>query len=249
MNLILLEEFHFIDHQTAQLDERQSKHIIEILKGQTGDCLDVGKINGQMGQAKIIKIEPKNDSKVPYDHVILGNIDLSSSVSPQIPVTLLLALPRPQMIKRILQTVACMGVEKLCLIHSEKVEKSFWQSPSVTGQAIREQLLLGLEQGKATQLPVVEKRQRLKHFLEDELTESKQKESRYIAHPGPYPSCPIFKQTQSNSNITIAIGPEGGFTNDELKLFERYGFDPIQLGERILKVETAVTYLLSRYDR
>src|SRR5690606_28312505 len=87
----------------------------------------------------------------------------------KLPLTLLLALPRPKMLKRVLQTVASMGVPRLVLLNSYRVEKSFWQTPFLTPEAIREQLILGLEQSRDTVLPEVWIEKRFKPFVEDQL--------------------------------------------------------------------------------
>lgn len=265
MNLIVLDPQQ-VKNELIYLDSRQSEHVNKILKSNIGDRLEVGMVNGKMGYAYVYKIQTTS--------VVLCKACFDKQSPKQIPLTLLLALPRPQMIKRILQTVACMGVKDLYLFHSEKVEKSFWQSPVLNESSIHEHLILGLEQAKATQLPNVIKKQSIKHFLEDELdlinslgdTEEQLTKHRYIAHPGQYPTCPLFSintaqqvpslsisQTKSPTrseaikHYTIAIGPEGGFTEKELALFQAHDFEAIQFGERILKVETAITCLLSRF--
>ena len=243
MNLILLEESQLLNPSSACLNTRQSDHVNKILNVKVGDALDVGLINGPMGRGTITQ---KTPSKVVLDKLIFDTAPPAT-----LPVTLILALPRPQMIKRILQTVACMGVETLCLLHSSKVEKSFWQSPSVRNEAIKDQLILGLEQGKATQLPVVKKYQSFKAFSKEYfdnpaqlLAKEQAKELKIIAHPGNFSVCPALSKTKKT---TLVIGPESGFTQPEVDMFCANHFMPHHLGERILKVETAVTALLSRF--
>src|SRR5690606_26111522 len=86
-----------------------------------------------------------------------------------LPITLLLGLPRPKMLKRILQSATVLGVKNIYLINSYRVEKSYWQTPFLSEKAIREQLVLGLEQGCDTVLPQVHLVKRFKPFVEDEL--------------------------------------------------------------------------------
>jgi RsmE family RNA methyltransferase len=157
-------------------------------------------------------------------------------------LTLLLALPRPKMLKRVLQTVASMGVPKLILLNSYRVEKSFWQTPFLQPEAIREQLILGLEQARDTLLPEVLIEKRFKPFVEDQLGALAQGSLGLVGHPGDYPSCPRAV-TQA---VTLAIGPEGGWIPYEVEKLAAAGLQPVQLGERILRVETAVTALLAR---
>ncbi|WP_188151712.1 16S rRNA (uracil(1498)-N(3))-methyltransferase [Teredinibacter waterburyi] len=236
MNLILLEAYQCESPDgVITLDTRQSEHLRKVLKVAPGDTLKVGQVNGLIGTARVA---------ASAEVVTLDQLMLNQAPPNILPLTLILALPRPQMIKRILQTVACMGVERICLIQSSRVEKSFWQSPAATDNAIREQLILGLEQGMATQLPSVEKYQRLRPFVEDALPELIQNKQGYIAHPGKhYASCPSLPLSVAS---VLAIGPEGGFSDKEVNWFSNGGLQPIQIGSRILKVETAVTALLAR---
>ena len=46
----------------------------------------------------------------------------------------------------------------------------------------------------------------------------------------------------------LAIGPEGGWTDDEVELLEERGFRRVSLGPRILRTETAVVVMLARLE-
>jgi 16S rRNA (uracil1498-N3)-methyltransferase len=48
-----------------------------------------------------------------------------------------------------------------------------------------------------------------------------------------------------NRNLSLAVGPEGGFAEEEVALLEERGFTPVSLGRRILRAETAATALLA----
>ena len=136
-----------------------------------------------------------------------------------------------------------LGVKQVYLINSYRVEKSFWGSPLLQPEKLQEQLLLGLEQACDTILPQVHLRQRFKPFVEDELPQIADGTSAFVAHPVALNACPI----RSNGPSTLAIGPEGGFIPYEIEKLQECGFTPISLGRRILRVETAVPVLLSRF--
>ena len=193
----------------------------------------MGEVNGTMGRGKITTLTDEH-----------ATISLELDVLPPkpLPITVILALPRPKMLRRVLQTIAAMGVKNVYLINSTRVEKSFWQSPFLQPQAIEEQLILGLEQAKDTILPSVHLRKLFKPFVEDELTDIVGDSTAIIAHPGAKTPCPI----NLNSQVTLAIGPEGGFIPYEVTKLSAIGFDPMHLGPRILRVETAVPALLGR---
>jgi len=234
MNLILLRPEQLSASNQIMLDARQSEHVCKVLKCRVGDRVRVGLLGGNIGQAEVLQLG--NPSRLVLE-------SLSEQAPPMLPMTLILALPRPQMIKRILQTLACMGVEQLCLLQTAKVEKSFWQSPAVSDHAVEAQLTLGLEQAVATTLPRVDKFTRFRPFVEDHLPEIAASKHRLLAHPGAFPSSPQLAQEERS---IVAIGPEGGFTEREIAYFSEAGFGIFQMGPRILKVETAVTAVIAR---
>lgn len=238
MNLLLLEDKDFVSEGIAEISGRRYEHIVNILKPDPGGTIKTGLIDGNTGTATVLAIDKTK---------LRLKVDLFNEPEPPLPVTLLLALPRPKMLKRILQICATLGVSRLYLINSYRVEKSYWQSPWLETKAIDGQLRLGLEQAGTTALPQVELRKRFKPFVEDELDTVAGKTTRLLAHPSrhhPHKHQPA--PVSLNQPSTLAVGPEGGFIDYEIdKLVER-SFTPVSLGKRILKVETAVTALLSR---
>ena len=234
MNLIVLEDRDFISPTQVQLTGRRHTHLTTVLNAQPGMRLCVGKINGYQGLAEVASVNAAS--------IVLNIEELNQPPPATLPVTLILGLPRPKMLQRTLQTIATMGVERLCLIQTARVEKSFWQTPLLRPEAVHEQLLLGLEQGKATQLPQVEFHTRFRPFIEDVLPARCHNFRRLIAHPGEYPAAGVDAAVPT----LLAVGPEGGFVDQEVHKFEALGFQPIQLGQRILRVETAIPVLLAK---
>lgn len=234
MNLIILEDHHFKNAASIELSGRYHAHITQVLRCNPGDTISVGRLNGLMGQAEV--------SAITSDKVHLTLVSLDQEAPPTLPLTLILALPRPRMLQRSLQTIATMGVQKLCLIQTQRVEKSYWHTPLLQADNLHQQVLIGLEQARATQLPEISFHQRFKPFAEDYLPTICPGKSCLIAHPGNFPHC----SSQPQTDTVLAIGPEGGFIPYELELFEARGFTPVQLGRRILRVETAIPALISR---
>ncbi len=233
MNLLLLEDADFVAADRAVLSGRRLKHLHEVHGAESGDSLRVGRLGGLMGRGTLLTLDEQ--------HAEL-RVELDQPPPTKLPLTLLLALPRPKMLKRVLQTVAAMGVPRLVLLNSYRVEKSFWQTPFLEPEAIREQLLLGLEQARDTVLPEVSIEKRFKPFVEDRLPAISADTLGLVGHPGDYPACP----RAVNEAVTLAIGPEGGWSPYEVDKLQEAGLAPVQLGERILRVETAVPVLLAR---
>jgi RsmE family RNA methyltransferase len=164
---------------------------------------------------------------------------------PPSPVMLLLALPRPKMLRRILQSCAAMGVKRVVLLGSWRVERSYFGSPALAPEAIRGELLLGLEQGKDTMLPDVAVRRFFKPFVEDEL-DALCPSLRLLAHPGEHPG--LHRLAGTAAATALAIGPEGGWTAYEASELERRGFVPFSLGPRALRVDTAVSFAIGQVE-
>lgn len=155
---------------------------------------------------------------------------------PALPANLVLALPRPIMLKRILTTVSSMGVKNIILFHSKRVEKSYWRSPILEEENITEQLVLGLEQARDTILPKIQLRPLFKPFVEDELSDISRDTLALVADPQAADSCP----RDVDRRVTLVIGPEGGFIPYEMDKLTSLGFSPIHVGKRVLRVETVV---------
>lgn len=233
MNLLLLEEADFISADRVILRDRRLKHMQEVHRSEVGDSLRVGRVGGLLGKAQLLRLEPREaELSVSFDREPPAKLAL----------TLVLALPRPKMLRRVFQTVATMGVPRVILVNSYRVEKSFWQTPFLQPAAIREQLILGLEQARDSVLPEVIIEKRFKPFVEDRLPALVEGTLGLVGHPGDYPLCPRAVE----QSVTLAIGPEGGWIPYEVDLLREAGLDPVQLGDRILRVETAVTALLAR---
>jgi len=233
MNMALLFDDDFVTTDRVVLRGRRLEHIRSVLGASSGDQLSVGRVNGQMGLGEVVSL---TDAKAELIVV------LNQQPPAPLPLTLLLAMPRPKMFRRILQTSATLGVKDIWLINSYKVEKSFWQTPWLSDENLRENMTLGLEQAKDTVMPRLHIRKLFKPFVEDELPALLQGKRALVAHPGTSTPCP----THVNSPTALCIGPEGGFTPYEVGKLEEAGCQSVHLGPRILRMETAVPVLVSR---
>ncbi|MDP6968914.1 MAG: 16S rRNA (uracil(1498)-N(3))-methyltransferase [Gammaproteobacteria bacterium] len=234
MNIIL---FHDQDIGADQLltisDQRRQDHLHKVLKVQVGDQLRVGRINGQTGMGEVV-YHDQDTTRL--------RVELSQAGPRALPLSLLLAIPRPKMLRRILQTCATFGVKEIKLINSAKVEKSFWQTPFLQPEQVYNQLLLGMEQGGITHLPKLTQAKLFKPFVEDQLLHWAANTQRLVAHPREAQSCP----PASLQPTCLAIGPEGGFTDYEVDKLQAQGFTSVSLGARILRVETAIPVAISK---
>ena len=232
MNLLLLASADIVGAQATLTDPRQLKHIFEHLKLSVGDSIKIGVRDGLKGTAQVAEITEKN--------IILQDIVLTQSSPPKLPLTLVIALPRPRVLRRLIMDAVTLGVARIVFIHSARVEKSYWQTPLL--QQIDSYVQLGLEQASDTVWPSVELKKRFRPFVEDELPQLCQGKLALVAHPYALQVCPA----QINQPCVLVIGCEGGFIPFEVDLLQQNGCLPVSLGARILRTETAVAHLIGR---
>ncbi|TVP47215.1 MAG: 16S rRNA (uracil(1498)-N(3))-methyltransferase [Halomonas sp.] len=235
MNLILLDPNDLFDeHHVFISDPRRLAHLRDVHRSTAGDILTVGIQGGAMGKARLTELSDK------HAHFTLEVLD--EPPPPPLPVHLVLALPRPRMLARTLEHVTALGVKEITLLHTKRVEKSYWQSPELRADKIHQHLVLGLEQARDTHIPSVNLCKGFRPFLEQQLPTLLSHRRGLVAHPGMPNACPrgIADQT------LLLVGPEGGFIAWEVEQLLAAGCEGMHLGPRILRVETAVTALLSR---
>jgi RsmE family RNA methyltransferase len=167
-------------------------------------------------------------------------VTLDRDPPPPLPLTLILALPRPKVLNRSIAAAASMGIKRIFLINSWRVEKSYWSSPKL--HHLDRQSILGLEQSRDTILPQIEVKRLFRPFVENELPAIAANTRALVAHPSAASPCP----RDLNEPITLAVGPEGGFIDAEIASLVAAGFAPVSLGPRILRVETALAALVAR---
>ena len=234
MNLVLLDDDDFVADDRVSLSGRRFDHITTLLGKGAGDSLRVGRINGRLGQGVIGAVTSET---------LTMDVNLDEEPPVPLPVTLILALPRPKMLRRLLRGISSMGVKSLYLINSYRVDKSYWSSPLLHPDKIREQLCLGLEQGRDSLLPQVVLCPRFRPFVEDDLPGISVDTTNLVAHPGDGRVMPRQPQLPA----CLAIGPEGGFIPYEIDKLKEANFSAVHLGKRVLSVETAVPALLARF--
>lgn len=245
MNLLLLEAAEIRRDGNAPatggevlLSGRRAGHLIDVLRVAPGDTVRLGVIGGPRGRGRVL--EAANGS---------ARLALELDARPPLPppTELILALPRPIMLQRVLKQAATMGLRRLHLIRSNRVERSFFGSPVLRPGRMRELLLEGMEQARDTWLPEARIHPLFRPFMEDALPGLAGR--RLVAHPDAKATLPeVFARPAADEPVLLAVGPEGGWTDHEVESFVRAGFAAFSMGERILHVDTAVVALMAQLD-
>lgn len=239
MNLILLFEGDFATSAAGSgsarvlLSGRRSAYVQSIHRAAPGDELCVGVVGGKIGHGTVVRSDGET---------LEMDVVLTRDPPPPLPVTLVLALPRPLVLKRVLLSATAMGVKRFYLIQTNRVERSFWNSKVLRDGERIKPLILGLEQAKDTIMPEIALRTRFRPFAEDELPGLVKGTRGLVAHPEASQECPRAVAGE----VTLVMGPEGGFVPFEIEKLEASECSVVHLGQRILRVETALPALLAR---
>jgi RsmE family RNA methyltransferase len=219
-------------------DVKQVLHIKEVLKSKVGESLTIGEIDGKIGKAKIAQI---ND-----DEVVLSDIILDKQPPAKLDVTVILAMPRPKVLRRLVMDMTSLGINKLIIVNSYRTQKSYWQSPLLN--RLDEFIFEGLQQAVDTVPLEIELKKRFKPFVEDEFSTLLKEEDRaVIAHPYATQTWNSYLDGAKGMPKVLCIGAEGGWIDYEVDLLCHHGCDAVSLGKRILRTESVANVLLGHW--
>lgn len=229
-------------------DERYL-HIKKILNLKEGDVFKAGIINGKIGEAQISHL---SEEKIvfsfcpnPPDKGIADNgaDKVETRPLPLPPIKIILGFPRPIQLRRILRDAASLGFAEIVLCGTDLGERSYLKSNLSSPEEIKKYLLDGISQAGQTLLPAFSFCGSVKEVLKNLKTASF-KGSKVLLDIGHFPSLSTFKM-KKGEELTIAIGSERGWTQNEREAFFSEGFISYSMGKRILRTETALTSALS----
>lgn len=265
MNCILLPHDNFAVDGAHINSTAHIMHVHNILGAKVGDSLKIGQLDGYLGTAII--------ESMHLDNIQLGDVELTSAPPAKLDLTVVLALPRPKVLRRLIMDMTALGVRKIILINSYRTQKSYWQSPMLN--RLDEFVLEGLQQSIDTIAPIITLKKRFKPFVEDELGSliCGDNEHAIVAHPYSERSLTQYLQhslnsagndNQKNTNIqksthtqksvnnhklpnVVFIGAEGGWIDYEISLLAAQGCYAVHIGPRILRTEAAVNVILGQW--
>lgn len=234
MNLILLERAEVGEGGRVTLRDERAAHMRDVLELARGDSVRVGIVNGPLGLARVDQVDGLSVSMA---------CEFSGEAPARPRVDLLLALPRPKVMKRLWAQLAALGVGRIILANAWKVEKNYFDTHVLNPDFYRPRLIEGLQQAGDTILPEVTIHRRFKKLVEDELDAMCPSGARLVAHPGgpPLPPAAVAQAPR----VLLAVGPEGGWTDYEIGLLAAHGFTMTGMGPRKLRTDTACIALLA----
>lgn len=234
MNLILLEPGEIQTDGTALLSDDRARHIRDVLRAAPGASLRIGVVEGPLGRAKVVALAP----------AVQLECHLAGATPPRPPVELLLAMPRPKVMKRLWPVLAALGVGRILITNAWKTERNYFDTHVLAADFVRAQLIAGLQQAGDTRLPEVSVYRQFKKAVAA-LAAGGPYAAQLVAHPGPaaFPHTALAALPAA-SRIVLAVGPEGGWVPYELEWLAARGFAAVSWGPRPLRTDTACTVLL-----
>lgn len=226
-----------------EADDTRARHIRNVLGAHTGDSLRAAVAEEGVCDATL---DDTPDTSVSEDtaHPLLLRLSGAVRARTLPAVTLCLAMPRPRATARAVRAAAQLGVCALVLTGASRVERSFFEAKLAQPAALAAAARDGVMQAAVdAHVPPIVLEPRL--WLIEEHIPAQDAAVRVVLHPGSGKNLADVLQAAQASNVVLAVGPEGGWLDDEVAFFERVGFIRAGLGERILASEIAVTVAIT----
>ncbi|MBA3461223.1 MAG: RsmE family RNA methyltransferase [Deltaproteobacteria bacterium] len=234
MNLLLVEPEEVAGDGIVVLGDRRAEHLRKFIGVQVGSTVKAGIVAGGIGTAEVVSDDGTKMSL---------RLSITAPASVPMPVSLVLAVPRPKVLTRVIETAAAFGVTRIDLTNSWRVEKAYLSSPRLYEEALAYATRFGAEQGATTHIPPVQLHDRLMGLLDARwAVPDASPATKLIAHPG----APPIEQAQLSWPLVLALGPEGGWIQRELDTFVERGFTQVSIGTPILRVEAALSAVLGQ---
>jgi RsmE family RNA methyltransferase len=195
----------------------------------------VGIVDGPRGTATVTSI---------VEETVHLRCSFDTEPTPAPRVDLLLALPRPKVMRRLWAQIAALGVGQIILTNAERVERNYFDAHVLTPGCYRPLLVEGLQQARDTRLPRVSIHRQFKVLIEDELDALFPRGLRLMADPGALTPASAAV-AEDGDRVLLAVGPEGGWNAFERQLLGGRGFQSVGMGPRTLRTDTACIALLA----
>jgi len=212
----------------AALTGEQAQHLARVLRAQPGQIFDVV-ANGFLHRAEIASVSEAE---------VLFTLHEELEADAALPIHLLLAIFKFDHFEWGIEKATELGVAKITPILARRTEKHLGLASAKRAERWRRIALESSKQSRRTDIPEILDPTPLAAALQSEtaplrilLSETEQSVTLSAAFNE--------QRTTDNGQLALAIGPEGGWTPDEMSLFATHTWQPVTLGPRILRAETA----------
>jgi RsmE family RNA methyltransferase len=234
VNLVLIEPQELKTSGDISLAGARAAHLLNVLHVAPGHEVRIGVLDGPRGVGTVQEMT---------GGTVMLRCALEHDIPPRPRIDLLLAVPRPKVMRRLWAQIAALGVGQIILTNAEKVERNYFDTHILEPESYRPLLIEGLQQSRDTRLPMVSIHRQFKILIEDRLDTLFGAGQRIVADPSA--TRPLSDVASGRERMLLAIGPEGGWNAFELELLEQHGFQPAGMGARTLRTDTACVALLA----
>ena len=216
----------------AHLNPDDEHHVSHVMRMKKNDEIEVV----HEGKVFLCRIEDFNPLRIVVIHEIENDVELKEDI------TLLFALTKGDKIDLVLQKATELGVKKVALVESERTVVTY-EGKDQEKKLMRFNKIMkeASEQSHRLVVPSLLGIYNLKNLPQEVFSDIN-----YVAYEkDANDTDSIFSKVTKGKSITILIGPEGGFSEQEINRLTSLGFIRTSLGKRILRAETAAIYALS----
>lgn len=214
----------------ATLEGAEAHHLIHVMRAKCGAEVVLFDGSGAEFTAVVEKV-----GRSSLELKILSREEIDRELP--LEITLGVALPKGDRQKWLVEKAVELGVAKMTPL---KTERAVAQPVEQALERLQRAVIEASKQCGRNRLMEIQPPQSFADFIKNSLPES----CRLLAHPQEN-SCGVEQQPQKTipKSVLLAIGPEGGFSPDEINLALDSGWQTIDLGRRILRIETAALVL------
>ena len=210
----------------AYLPEDESRHLTQVLRRKVGDTIQITDGKGHLFQGNIVEISKK--------HVVLSIQEQTSQGFPKRDFKLHIAIAPTKNIDRFewfLEKATEIGIDEITPLIAKRSERTVIKWERLNGI-----LISAMKQSLKTDLPKLNETIDFTRFMHNDFS---QYDKKFIAHCMNVEKHPLSKTYEKSQNALILIGPEGDFTEEEVRLAASQNFVGISLGNSRLRTETA----------
>lgn len=214
--------------ERCELDPDESHHLIHVMRAKPGERVALFDGRGHEADAQVVEVGRR--------HATLEVIATrESDVEPRLKLTIACAPPRSNRMDFLVEKCAELGVTRLVPLLTERGVVDPERRMTNQLRRWRRAAIEAAKQCGSARLMQIHEPTTLNALFDEVLPDS----DRLVASP----SCNTLQwrelQLACAGEATVLIGPEGGFTDDELRAAVKHRFKPFSLGPHVLRVETA----------
>jgi 16S rRNA (uracil1498-N3)-methyltransferase len=216
------------------LDDFAAKHIGTVLRLNPGKFVTI--FNGEGGEFKST-ITKVNRNKVT---LLVGKHLQTTNESP-LKIHLGVGISRGDRMDTVIQKSTEVGVTEITPLFTDRVgvklDKDKLQNRLLHWEKV---CISACEQSRRTKIPIINFPKKMEDWIQNVSTQKK-----IILDPKGEKQISTLKNDKNIVDVSLLIGPEGGFSVSEVEVAKNYKFDQMSLGPRILRAETAPTVAIS----